>query len=147
MQIEYNIMHTSLCTCTAGPAVPYLSEKTLERGVPLERGSSCRTPARGRHCRRPPGWGAAGGGGRMDRAALEYTQRHYDGHARAFGSDADALRARSQGPGFPLKQYHNQVKRQLVQHFARNTAALLDLACGRGGDLQKWADAGVRPTF
>ena len=43
----------------------------------------------------------------------------------------------------PLKKYHNQIKRQLINRFAGGVDRLLDLACGRGGDLLKWADAGV----
>ena len=44
----------------------------------------------------------------------------------------------------PLKRYHNKIKRMLIQRFAKDCSALLDLACGRGGDLMKWVDAGVK---
>lgn len=42
-----------------------------------------------------------------------------------------------------LKRYHNAVKRELINRFACKGGRLLDLACGRGGDLRKWFDAGL----
>jgi SAM-dependent methyltransferase len=54
-----------------------------------------------------------------------------------------ALRARQQGAALPLKQYHNRIKRELINAFAGGAPRLLDLACGRGGDLHKWVAAGV----
>ena len=54
-----------------------------------------------------------------------------------------ALRARKQGAALPLKQYHNRIKRELINAFAGGAPRLLDLACGRGGDLHKWTAAGV----
>jgi mRNA (guanine-N7-)-methyltransferase len=54
-----------------------------------------------------------------------------------------ALRARKQGAALPLKQYHNRIKRELINAFAGSAPRLLDLACGRGGDLHKWTTAGV----
>eukprot|EP01043_Picozoa_sp_COSAG02_P034725 COSAG02_NODE_2444_length_8852_cov_3.142008_7_plen_844_part_01 len=45
----------------------------------------------------------------------------------------------------PLRQYHNNIKRKLIAFFAHGArgAKVLDLCAGRGGDLHKWADAGV----
>ena len=54
-----------------------------------------------------------------------------------------ALRARAAGEALPLKQYHNAIKRALINRFAGDGGRLLDLACGRGGDIHKWFDAGV----
>lgn len=59
-------------------------------------------------------------------------------------STEDALRARAAGPGAPLKRFHNDIKRKLISRFARDAGCLLDLACGRGGDIWKWIDAGAR---
>lgn len=44
----------------------------------------------------------------------------------------------------PLKSFHNRIKAGLIRRFVTGTDTLLDLCCGRGGDLWKWADAGVR---
>ena len=55
-----------------------------------------------------------------------------------------ALRSRSEGAALPLKQYHNSIKRELINAFSGGPgASLLDLACGRGGDVWKWMDAGL----
>jgi SAM-dependent methyltransferase len=61
-----------------------------------------------------------------------------------YASTEEALRARAQGPGAPLKKFHNDIKRQLISRFASNAGSLLDFACGRGGDIWKWIDAGVQ---
>lgn len=79
----------------------------------------------------------------MDQRALEYTRAHYDKHSNQFESTKDALQARAQGPGAPLKKFHNTIKRQLINKFAGSAESLLDLACGRGGDIWKWIDAGI----
>ena len=45
---------------------------------------------------------------------------------------------------YQLKDYHNLVKRSMIAGLSSNAASLLDLACGRGGDLRKWFDAGIQ---
>jgi len=54
-----------------------------------------------------------------------------------------ALRERAAGEALPLKRYHNAIKRALIDTFASGAPRLLDLACGRGGDIHKWHAAGV----
>ena len=59
-------------------------------------------------------------------------------------SNRQALRSRAEGAALPLKQYHNSIKRELINAFSGGPgASLLDLACGRGGDIWKWMDAGL----
>ncbi len=87
-----------------------------------------------------------------------------------------ALQQRRQGAALPLKLFHNDIKRRLLakcacgsatlvcttrtglwahtapglpsaRRFARRGCSLLDLCCGRGGDLQKWRDCGVRYVY
>lgn len=48
-----------------------------------------------------------------------------------------------QGPAIQLKKFHNDVKRQLINAYAGGAARVLDLACGRGGDIHKWVDARI----
>lgn len=72
----------------------------------------------------------------MDHATQLYDQQALDGRTQT-------ARERATGPAGALKKYHNDVKRALLQEFVTPGDTLLDLACGRGGDLRKWADAGV----
>jgi len=67
-------------------------------------------------------------------------------HARvAIRTEAAALTLDNlQGPAIQLKKFHNDVKRELIKTFAGGARRLLDLGCGRGGDLHKWADAGIK---
>lgn len=51
---------------------------------------------------------------------------------------------RSEGVAIQIKQFHNHMKRTLITHFGSRASTLLDLACGRGGDLRKWYDAGIK---
>lgn len=39
---------------------------------------------------------------------------------------------------YRLRLYHNWVKRQLLNKYANRVTSLLDLCCGKGGDLDKW---------
>ncbi|KAK9822447.1 hypothetical protein WJX81_000844 [Elliptochloris bilobata] len=80
----------------------------------------------------------------MDLEALKRTEAHYDLHAGKHQSAEEALRARRDGEAAPLKQFHNKIKREMIYRFAWQADSLLDFACGRGGDLQKWFDAGVK---
>jgi len=43
-----------------------------------------------------------------------------------------------------IRKAHNLVKRNLIQKVVPIGAHVLDVGCGRGGDLQKWAHCGVR---
>lgn len=67
-----------------------------------------------------------------------YVQSHYDAHAKS-----TTRRERAQGPLFELKKFHNAQKRELIVKYG-SRASLLDIGCGRGGDIGKWMDAGIR---
>uniref|UniRef100_A0A383V9F3 mRNA (guanine-N(7))-methyltransferase n=1 Tax=Tetradesmus obliquus TaxID=3088 RepID=A0A383V9F3_TETOB len=76
-------------------------------------------------------------------ASRELIKEHYNQHVEEGVTTKEALARRRQGPAAPLKQYHNEIKRRLIYRFAYGAEALLDYACGRGGDLQKWKSAQV----
>lgn len=79
----------------------------------------------------------------MDLESLQYTKDHYNRHSNKHVDQESALKARAKGPSLELKLFHNRVKRKLINRFAYGAERLLDLACGRGGDLWKWIDANV----
>lgn len=66
-------------------------------------------------------------------------QTHYDAHAVRVPTEKE----RRAGPAAPLKRFHNDVKRALLQKFVPPGTRLLDIGAGRGGDVRKWADCGV----
>jgi hypothetical protein len=48
----------------------------------------------------------------------------------------------------PLRDFHNKfVKRTLISAVAKPGKTLIDFACGKGGDISKWIDAGLRFVF
>lgn len=50
---------------------------------------------------------------------------------------------RQQSFYYNLRRFHNWIKRNLINTYARNSNKLLDMASGKGGDLQKWFDSGI----
>ena len=69
-----------------------------------------------------------------------YVRDHYDHHA----ANTSTRQERAEGPAAPLKIYHNKVKRHLITTFASGASSLLDIACGRGGDIHKWDSAKIQ---
>lgn len=63
---------------------------------------------------------------------------HYD----AVG--AGDARSRKSGPAFEMKRFHNAQKQRLLEEFVPVGAKVLDLACGRGGDVWKFAKLQAR---
>lgn len=43
-----------------------------------------------------------------------------------------------------MRKYHNTIKRGLYNKYANNIDNLLDLACGKGGDLDKWVSNKIK---
>lgn len=62
-------------------------------------------------------------------------EAHYDGVA----GTATTRASRCDGPAYALKSFHNEQKRLLLEHCVPRHAKVLDVACGRGGDVWKYA--------
>jgi SAM-dependent methyltransferase len=45
---------------------------------------------------------------------------------------------------YNMRRYHNAVKRDLYNKYTLNINKLLDLACGKGGDLDKWISNNIK---
>jgi mRNA (guanine-N7-)-methyltransferase len=75
--------------------------------------------------------------------SIDTARRHYDSKAAPEGNSRQSLAKRAQGPAIELKKFHNSIKRSLIRTFAGKSKSLLDVGCGRGGDLSKWIDAGL----
>ena len=67
----------------------------------------------------------------------ESTRNHYDSVVESPQDARRCLANRSKGPAIELKRFHNTIKRDMIRAFCRG-GSLLDIACGRGGDLSKW---------
>ena len=48
---------------------------------------------------------------------------------------------RAESPILPLRRFNNWIKACLIQEYTPPLANVLDLCCGRGGDLSKWEHA------
>lgn len=44
---------------------------------------------------------------------------------------------------YNMRKFHNTIKRQLYDKYTKNISKLLDLACGKGGDLDKWVSNNI----
>lgn len=54
---------------------------------------------------------------------------------------------RAQSYFYNMRRFHNFVKRQLYDKYTKNINKLLDLACGKGGDLDKWISNNINSVI
>jgi mRNA (guanine-N7-)-methyltransferase len=74
----------------------------------------------------------------------ELARQHYDSYAEPGDKSSKGNeRDRREGKAFPLKRFHNAIKKELLMTYAKDATFLLDIACGRGGDINKWIDARI----
>eukprot|EP00035_Acanthoeca_spectabilis_P033620 m.24657 g.24657 ORF g.24657 m.24657 type:complete len:282 (+) comp6101_c0_seq2:51-896(+) len=81
-------------------------------------------------------------------SAKEHYNRAAGGSRGRPPSTQEWKQRRKEGPTAALKKYHNSIKRYMINTLAarahpRGARSLLDLACGRGGDIDKWIDARI----
>ena len=69
-------------------------------------------------------------------------ETHYDSQAFQHQSRSQAMAVRNSGALISYKKFANAVKRRQIAEYAGGATLLVDLGCGRGGDLQKWQEAG-----
>ena len=74
-------------------------------------------------------------------------ERHYDAQASLHVSRSAALATRRSGALYVYKKHANAVKRRMIEEFAGNASLLVDLGCGRGGDINKWKEARIRQVI
>jgi mRNA (guanine-N7-)-methyltransferase len=43
-----------------------------------------------------------------------------------------------------MRNFHNYIKRELIIKYAKNEEKLIDLCCGKGGDMHKWINAKIK---
>jgi hypothetical protein len=48
---------------------------------------------------------------------------------------------------YNMRRFHNIVKRQLYDKYTKNIDKLMDLACGKGGDLDKWVSNNIKSVI
>ena len=72
-----------------------------------------------------------------DDAAARAVAQHYSGRAN------QTTAQRRQSPIYRLRCLNNWVKSTLLQQRVKTNDRVMDLACGKGGDLKKYARAGV----
>ncbi|CAD6246890.1 unnamed protein product [Miscanthus lutarioriparius] len=87
-------------------------------------------------------YGAGGGyGGQQgcseERSSARRVADHYSARSN------QTLQERESSPIIHLKKLNNWIKSVLIQLYARPGHCVLDLACGKGGDLIKWDKANV----
>ena len=73
----------------------------------------------------------------MADAAAELVARHYSDR------QGQSTQERKRSDILQLRELNNWVKSSLISQFTRPGDYVLDLACGKGGDLPKWKEAGV----
>ncbi|ANB13940.1 Abd1p [Sugiyamaella lignohabitans] len=70
---------------------------------------------------------------KLDKAAADDIRAHYNERPNK------SIEERTQSPIIKLRSFNNLIKSVLIQIFSRPRQVVLDIGCGKGGDLQKWS--------
>lgn len=71
---------------------------------------------------------------------MNSAEQHYDHKASSGTPGIGAGRP----PRSSLQKFHNDAKRALLSKFVKENDNILDLACGRGGDIHKWHELRIQ---
>jgi len=80
----------------------------------------------------------AGNALEMHGTSSSLTRDHYN------NVSSQTQKQRAGGVLYSMKLVHNGWKRELLQQYGFGCDTLLDIGCGRGGDIQKWNDCHIR---
>jgi ubiquinone/menaquinone biosynthesis C-methylase UbiE len=53
-------------------------------------------------------------------------------------------RERNKSYFIEMRKHHNNIKRDLYNRYSKNISNLLEIAVGKGGDMDKWVKNGVK---
>lgn len=50
----------------------------------------------------------------------------------------------NEDPFYNMKKIHNNIKRELIKKYVNSKDTIIDLGCGKGGDMHKWINTDVK---
>lgn len=68
----------------------------------------------------------------------------YNGIVNNYNKEDKTIEQRNQSNTLHLRKLDNWVKKHLIQEYCKNCKRVLDLACGKGGDLKKWREQNIK---
>ena len=45
---------------------------------------------------------------------------------------------------YNMRKFHNNIKKELIEKYAFNSEKIIDLCCGKGGDIHKWIKSNIK---
>jgi len=45
---------------------------------------------------------------------------------------------------YNMRKFHNNIKKELIKKYASNSEKVIDLCCGKGGDMHKWIKSNIK---
>ena len=79
-----------------------------------------------------------------DFVSMSFKRIQYNGVVNNYNKEDKTIEQRNQSFTLHLRKLDNWVKTYLIQEYGRNCKRVLDLACGKGGDLQKWREQNIK---
>lgn len=57
------------------------------------------------------------------------------------------IKNREKSKFYNMQNFHNHIKRKLINKYGYGCEKLIDLGCGKGGDIHKWIDNNVQKVI